>query len=231
MVFEKSKALEKVVGVEVETVIRISRPDGEEIYQSVVYNGHKTKQAIRCRAATSPCGIVMHIAGKMKERRHEWTMDINSELHKSLPNKKQCTRNAYFIFRDSGYRARPLFCSIQKLELDSSSKFVQHEHVAEKGYYRMVIQNGRKGPETSRNQTKNAIWAKFCRIHVHSGCDSYKIKMMSVFQQHIRVLHVCATTSRRLHEPQNKKLKVHLVYVYKCFQTLINGSVDTVIGH
>lgn len=104
-VFEKCGALTNVVGFIDGTVIGITRPKGSA-FQRVIYNGHKRKHALKYQAINAPDGLMLHVAGPIEGRRHDWTLYIRTDLERTLPKLLDIDGVRYCIYGDSGYSRR-----------------------------------------------------------------------------------------------------------------------------
>ena len=80
----KCEALDNCTGFINGTVIAITRASRGEM-QNVAYNGHKSKHTLKYQAITSPDGLVLHAAGPIEGRRHDWTLYCRSGVDESLP--------------------------------------------------------------------------------------------------------------------------------------------------
>ena len=102
---EKCRALPNCVGFIDGTVIAIARPRGYDV-QNVAYNGHKRKHALKYQAVTAPHGLLLHAAGPMEGRRHDWTLYCRSGLDEELGEVMVVNGFQYCIYGDSGYNER-----------------------------------------------------------------------------------------------------------------------------
>ena len=102
---EKGGALRNCVGFIDGTVIGIARP-GDSTAQSVAYNGHKRKHAIKFQAITAPDGMIVHAFGPLEGRMHDWTLYVKSELDEMLPYVLNYGNEKFCLFGDSGYNER-----------------------------------------------------------------------------------------------------------------------------
>ena len=68
-IFRKRNALSNCVAFIDGTVIGVSRP-GDSGYQHVLYNGHKRKHALKYQAVLTPDGMLLHVYGLLKGRKH-----------------------------------------------------------------------------------------------------------------------------------------------------------------
>ena len=80
----KCEALDNCTGFIDGTVIAVARSSRGEV-QKVAYNGHKRKHALKYQAITSPDGLVLHAAGPIEGRKHDWTLYCRSGVDESLP--------------------------------------------------------------------------------------------------------------------------------------------------
>jgi hypothetical protein len=87
------------------TVIGISRP-GNSFQQRAAYNGHKRKHALKFQALMSPDGLILHAAGPLEGRRHDWTLYMRSGLDEELEGGLCIAYTQYCIYGDSGYNRR-----------------------------------------------------------------------------------------------------------------------------
>ena len=81
---KKCEALDNCTGFIDGTVISIARPSRGEV-QNAAYNGHKCKHSLKLQAITSPDGLVLHAAGPIEGKRHDWTIYCRSGVDESLP--------------------------------------------------------------------------------------------------------------------------------------------------
>lgn len=88
------------------TAIGIDRPEGDQLLQRVAYNSHKRKHAIKFRDITSPCGLVLHLAGPIERRRHDWTLFVRSGIDRWMGTALNVHGIRYVIYGDSGYAQR-----------------------------------------------------------------------------------------------------------------------------
>eukprot|EP00171_Calliarthron_tuberculosum_P001768 IDg1768t1 len=101
----KSGALTNCIGFIDGTVIGISRP-GDSGMQTVAYNGHKRKHALKFQAISTPDGMFLHMYGPLEGRKHDWTLYVRSNVDEQL---EECLLNEglfHCIYGDSGYSAR-----------------------------------------------------------------------------------------------------------------------------
>ena len=98
---EKGGALRNCVGFIDGTVIGIARP-GDSTAQSVAYNGHKRKHALKFQAITAPDGTIVHGFGPLEGIRHAWTLYVKSELDEMLPHVLNYRKEKSCLFGDSG---------------------------------------------------------------------------------------------------------------------------------
>ena len=83
-IHNKGIALPNCIGFIDGTFIGIARPKGHK-RQRVVYNGHKCKHALKYQAVNTPDGLILHAAGPIEGRRHDWTLYVRSSLDEVLP--------------------------------------------------------------------------------------------------------------------------------------------------
>ena len=69
---DKRNSLDKCVAFIDGTVIGIARPVQADV-QAIAYNGHKRNHALKYQAVTTPDGLILHAAGPLEGRRHDWT--------------------------------------------------------------------------------------------------------------------------------------------------------------
>ncbi|CDF38936.1 unnamed protein product [Chondrus crispus] len=98
-------ALQNCIGIIDGTVIGIARPKGHK-RQRVVYNGHKRKHALKYQAVTTPDGLILHAAGPIEGRRHDWTLYVRSGLDEVLPGLLDFDGLRYCFDGDSEYNRR-----------------------------------------------------------------------------------------------------------------------------
>ena len=98
-------ALPNCVGFIDGTVIGIARPKGQR-RRRVVYNGHKRKHALKYQAVNTPDGLMLHAAGPMEGRRHDWALDVDSGIETVLPGVLEVAGTRYCLYGDSGYSRR-----------------------------------------------------------------------------------------------------------------------------
>ena len=103
---DKCHALDNFMGFIDGTVIAIARPSRNEV-QNVAYNGHKRKHALKFQAVTTPDGLLLHAAGPIEGRRHDWTLYCRSGLDDTLPDLLLIGEKQYALYGDSGYSERP----------------------------------------------------------------------------------------------------------------------------
>jgi nuclease HARBI1 len=96
-----ANALSNCVGFIDGTVIGISRP-GDNFEQRAAYNGHKRKHALKFQALVAPDGLILHAAGPLEGRRHDWTLYLRSGLDAELENRLHIEGTQYCIYGDSG---------------------------------------------------------------------------------------------------------------------------------
>jgi hypothetical protein len=113
------------------TVIGISRP-GNSFQQRAAYNGHKRKHALKFQALMSPDGLILHAAGPLEGRRHDWTLYMRSGLDEELEGGLCIADTQYCIHGDSGYNRRA-WMEIPLLEQsslqNSEQEMLQCHHV------------------------------------------------------------------------------------------------------
>jgi nuclease HARBI1 len=102
----KSNRLGNGIGFIDGTVLGISRPGDADI-QRVAYNGHKRKNALKFQAILTPDGLILHLAGPIEGRRHDWTPYCRSGIELRLEVKMTINGIQYCIYGDSGYNLRP----------------------------------------------------------------------------------------------------------------------------
>jgi hypothetical protein len=102
----KEPAMSGCVGFIDGTVIAVSRPTDNSL-QAVVYNGHKRRHGLKFQALVTPDGLILHAAGPLEGRRHDWTMFRLSGLDEQLENLLFIEGTQYFAYGDSGYTRRP----------------------------------------------------------------------------------------------------------------------------
>lgn len=102
---DKCHALSNCIGFIDGTVIAIARPSRNAV-QNVAYNGHKRKHALKYQAVTTPDGLILHAAGPIEGRRHDWTLYCRSGLDEVLEELMFVDGVQYCLYGDSGYNER-----------------------------------------------------------------------------------------------------------------------------
>lgn len=87
------------------TVLGIARPKAK-MPQSVVYNGQNRRNSLKYQAVNAPDGLIMHVAGTIKGRIHDWTLYVRSGLDENLPDLLGIRGTRYRIYGDRGYNKR-----------------------------------------------------------------------------------------------------------------------------
>lgn len=64
------------------------------------------------QAITGPDGLILHAAGSMEGRRHDWTLYIRSGLDERLAENLLASGKQYVLYGESGYNGR-VFLLIQ----------------------------------------------------------------------------------------------------------------------
>jgi nuclease HARBI1 len=105
-VHSKSNGLDNCVGFIDGTVLGIARP-GDPDLQRVAYNGHKRKHALKFQVVLTPDGLILHCAGPIEGRRHDWTLYCRSGIDSQLEEKLMVNGIQFCIYGDSGYNLRP----------------------------------------------------------------------------------------------------------------------------
>lgn len=88
-----------------ETFIGTARPSKID-EQNAAYNGHKMKHALKFQTITSPDGLMLHAAGRVEGRRHDWALYVRSGSEKQQENVCSVDGTQCYVHSDSGYNRR-----------------------------------------------------------------------------------------------------------------------------
>lgn len=118
-----TNALPNCIGFVDGSLYQISRPGGPNLLQNVCYNGHKRHHGIKFQAVVTPDGMIVHFAGPMEGRRHDWALYLASGIDESLSNGLLIDGVQYCIFGDAAYDERPyLYTPAQGGDLSDAQK-------------------------------------------------------------------------------------------------------------
>lgn len=121
-VHKKCVVLRRCIGFMDGTVIGISRPSRND-EQNASYNGHKRKHGLKFQTITSPDGLILHAAGPIEGRRHDWALYVRSGIETQLDNVCSVDGIQYYVHADSGYNRRTTIdVPFQGANISSSAK-------------------------------------------------------------------------------------------------------------
>ena len=96
MIYDRSAAIDKLIGFMDGTAMGISRPKFN-LLQRVDYNGHKQKTYLKFQAVTSPEGMILNVSGPIEGRRNDQTLYLRSGLEGELPEISEKDGKRYCI--------------------------------------------------------------------------------------------------------------------------------------
>ncbi|GAV09608.1 hypothetical protein RvY_19113 [Ramazzottius varieornatus] len=97
---EKGAPYDKCTGFIDGTVCAVARPSR---LQRHLYNGHKRKHGLKYQAVGLPNGLIVHLAGPIVGKRHDWRMYQESNLIDQLKRKREDADWKFYIYGDHGY--------------------------------------------------------------------------------------------------------------------------------
>ena len=133
VIVRKGSALQNCFGFIDGTVRAISRPG---VNQKTVYNGHKKVHALKFQSVVLPNGIIAHMYGPVKGKRHECSMLRMSDLLTKLSlNAWDTNGNPLCLYGDLAYPLRIHFqCPFRNIRLTEEqqnfNKSMSQERVA-----------------------------------------------------------------------------------------------------
>lgn len=87
------------------TVIDVALP-GCFSEQNAAYNGDRRKLALKVQSITSPYGLILHAAGPIEVREHDWPSYFRSGIEQQLYSVRTVDGTQYYVHAGSGKNGR-----------------------------------------------------------------------------------------------------------------------------